>query len=97
MATNYPITESSDLYTRDFLVKVPYAFPQATPPTERKQTSFLMSFVVSCLSMAGMIIYNLTPIHGIVWDIRTLILILTTGVVSFTLAHIFLTLFFGKK
>jgi hypothetical protein len=47
--------------------------------------------------MAALIVYQLTPIRVLLWDIRTLILVIITGVVSFALTYIFATLFFGEK
>ena len=97
MAVNYPNTEPNDLYTRDFLVKVPIALPQDAHAGKRKQPSIAVPCIVSGLSMTAMIVYQLTPIRVLMWDIKTVILVLITGVVGYALAHIFGTLFFGEK
>ena len=97
MAVNYPKTEPNDLYTRDFLVKVPIAFPQDSHAGKKKRPSSVVPFIVSCLSMAAMIVYQLTPIRVLMWDIKTVILVLITGVVGYALAHIFKTLFFREQ
>jgi hypothetical protein len=97
MTVNYPKTEPNDLYTRYFLVRVPIASPQDSRAGKRKQPSTVVPSIVSCLSMAALIVYQLTPIRVLLWDIRTLILVIITGVVSFALTYIFATLFFGEK
>lgn len=97
MAAKYPNTEPSDLYTRDFLVRVPVAFQQDSQLNQEKQHSTVRSFVVGCLSIAAMVVYQLTTNRFLTWDFNTWILVLITGVVGFALAHIFGTLFFGEK
>jgi hypothetical protein len=97
MTVNFPKTEPNDLYTRDFLVRVPNAFPQDSQSSKRKQPSNVVPCIVSCFSMAAMIVYQLTPIGVLMWDIKTPILVIITGVVSFALTYIFATLFFGEK
>lgn len=97
MTANYPHTEPNDLYTRDFLIRVPNAFPHDSQPNKGVQHPFLLSFVASCLSMVAMVIYQLIKIRIFSWDLKMWILVLITGVVSFALAHIFETLFFGEK
>lgn len=97
MTTNYPNSESNDLYTREFLVRVPIAFLQDSQTRNDKQPSIVVSFVVSCISMVGMIIYQQATIRTLGWDFRLVILVLLTGVVSFALTSIFKTLIFGEK
>ncbi len=94
MAANYPNREPDDLYTRDFLVRVPNASPQDSRHNEGHHQPALLPLAVSCLSMAAMIIYQLSLIRVFVWDLKMWILVLFTGGVSFALAHIFVTTHF---
>jgi hypothetical protein len=97
MAANCPDLEPDDLYTRDFLVRVPNASPQDSRHNEGHHHSALLPLAVSCLSMAAMIIYQLTLIRVFAWDIKIWMLVLFTGGVSFALAHIWITLFFSEE
>lgn len=97
MAANYPNREPDDLYTRDFLVRVPNASPQDSRHNEGHHQPALLPLAVSCLSMAAMVIYQITRIRVIAWDFNIWILVLFTGAVSFAMTHIFVTLFFGEE
>jgi hypothetical protein len=97
MAANYPNNESNDLYSRDFLIRVPNAFPQDSHPLKEKQHSNLLSLGVSSLSMAAMIVYQQSKFHVIVWDFKMWVLVVITGVVSFALANVFESLFVDEK
>lgn len=97
MTANFSETEPDELYTRDFLIRVPKAYPQDSQTTKGKRPSNVLSFVVSCFAMAAMFIYQLASIRAAGWDNKMVILVFLTGVVSFALAHIFTTLYYGEK
>lgn len=97
MAANYTPTEPNDLYSREFLIRVPNVYPQDSPPNKGNQRSIMSSSIVGCLSMAAMVVHQLTQIGVFEWDIKMVILVVITGVVSFALTRIFETLFFGGK
>lgn len=97
MAANYPNSEPNELYTRDFLVRVPNAFPQDSRPNNGKNHSIFLSIVVGCLSMAAMVVYQKSIFRVFIWDFKMWVLVLITGVVSFTLANIFESLFVSEK
>jgi len=97
MAAHYPNPEPEDLYTRDFLVLVPKAFPQDSRHNKGHRHSALLPLAVSCLSMAAMVIYQLTLIRVFAWDIKIWLLVLFTGAVNFALAHIFVTTILSKE
>lgn len=97
MTANYPNLEPDDLYTRDYLVRVPNASPLDSRHKEGRRHSALLPLTVSCLSMAAMIICQRTGIRDFTWDIKIGMLVLFTGAVGFTLAHIFVTTVFGEE
>ncbi len=96
MSAIYPNPESDDLYTRDFLVRIPNLLPQDSRHHKGHRLSASLPLVVSCLSIAAMVVYQLTRIRVIAWDFNIWILVLFTGAVSFAMTHIFVTLFFGE-
>jgi hypothetical protein len=97
MAANYPNNEPNDLYTRDFLIRVPNAFPNDSRPNKEKQHSILLSLVLSCLSMAAMVVYQQKVLRIFDWDFKIWGLVLITGIVSFALENIFESLFVDEK
>jgi hypothetical protein len=96
MPLKHPDAEPDDLYTRDFLLRVPNTVPRDFHSDKGKSHSSVSSFAVSGLSMAVIAVHQLTTIRVIAWDVQLIFLVLITGVVSFALTRIFETLFFGE-
>jgi hypothetical protein len=97
MTANYSDSEPDDLYSRDFLVRVPKSLTQDSQPIEGRQPSPWLSLMVSGLSMMAMGIYQLATSRVFAWEFDNWILVLITGVAGFALAHIFGTILFGEK
>jgi hypothetical protein len=97
MNTNNLSPESNDLYTRDYLIRVPYVQPQQKDSSRIPGFPIWVPLMLSCLSIVVMVVYLLKTNRIMVLDFSTGILLLITGIVSFAMVHIFGTIFFGDK
>ena len=86
---------NNDMYSHDYLVRVPYVFPHRPYSSKATRYPIWASLLVSGISMTAIVIYRLNANRVMVLDLDDWILMLITGVVSFALARIIGTIFFG--